>query len=63
MALINGALSFFLVLGPLTTNGQYPVMYFSNPIFLFLLWLAYRSVKRRVLKEQTSAPAEVLSSP
>jgi hypothetical protein len=52
MALIIGALSFFLILGPLTTNGQYPVMYFSNPIFLFLLWLAYRSVKIRVLNEQ-----------
>jgi hypothetical protein len=63
MALIDGALSFFLVLAPLTTNGQYPVMYFSNPIFLFLLWLAYRSVKRRVLQEQTPQPAEVLPSP
>jgi hypothetical protein len=63
MALIIGALSFFLVLGPLTTNGQYPVMYFSNPIFLLLLWLAYRSVKRRVLHEQTPLPAEVFPSP
>jgi hypothetical protein len=63
MALIIGALSFFLILGPLTTNGQYPVMYFSNPVFLFLLWLAYRSVKRRVLREYTSSPVEVLPSP
>jgi hypothetical protein len=62
MALIIGALSFFLILGPLTTNGQIPVMYFSNPIFLFLLWLAYRSVKRRVLNEQTPLPAEVSPS-
>lgn len=62
MALIIGALSFFLILGPLTTNGQYPVMYFSNPIFLFLLWLAYRSVKRRVMNEHTLLPAEVLPS-
>ncbi len=51
MALIDGALSFFLILGPLTTNGQYPIMYFSNPVFLFLLWLVYRSVKKRVLNE------------
>jgi hypothetical protein len=63
MALIIGALSFFLILGPLATNGQYPVMYFSHPVFLFLLWLAYRSVKRRVLQEQTPLPAEVFSNP
>jgi hypothetical protein len=63
MALIIGALSFFLILGPLTTNGQYPVMYYSNPVFLFLLWLAYRSVKRRVLNEQSPLPVEVLPSP
>ncbi|MFH2104604.1 MAG: hypothetical protein ABIJ39_14750 [Chloroflexota bacterium] len=55
MALVIGVLSFFLVLGPLTTNGQYPVMYFSNPVFLFLLWLAYRKVDRRVKAELTSA--------
>jgi hypothetical protein len=54
MALIDGALSFFLILGPLTTNGQYPIMYFSNPVFLLLLWLAYRSVKKRVLAEQNN---------
>ena len=63
MALIIGALSFFLILGPLTTNGQYPVIYFSNPFFLFLLWLAYRSVKRRVIHDLTPLPTEVLSSP
>ena len=48
MALIIGALSFFLILGPLTTDGMYPVMYFSNPVFLLLLWLAYRKVNKRV---------------
>jgi hypothetical protein len=61
MALIIGALSFFLVIGPLTTNGQYPVMYFSNPIFLFLLWLAYRSVKKRVLNEQNPIMSEAVT--
>jgi hypothetical protein len=63
---IIGVLSLFLILGPLTTNGQYPVMYFSNPFFLFLVWLvwlAYRSIKRPILQEQTPLPAEVLPSP
>ncbi len=53
LALICGALSFFLILGPLTTNGQYPVMYFSNPVFLLCLWLIYRRVNRRVVSENT----------
>ncbi len=48
LALICGSLSFFLILGPLTTNGQYPVMYFSNPVFLALLWWIYSRVNRRV---------------
>ncbi len=55
LALINGALCFFLILGPLTTNGQYPVMYFSNPVFLLWLWWIYRGVNRRVLKHQREA--------
>jgi hypothetical protein len=50
LALINGALAFFLVFGPLTTNGQYPVMYFSNPVFLLWLWWVYRGVRRRVVQ-------------
>jgi len=49
LALICGALSFFLILGPLTTNGQYPVMYFSNPVFLLGLWLLYRRINQRVI--------------
>ena len=51
MALIIGSLSFFLIFGPLTTGGLYPVMYFSNPVFLLLLWLAYRKVNKRVKEE------------
>jgi len=47
LALINGALSFFLVLGPLTVGTQYPVMYFSNPVFLLVLGLIYWKVARR----------------
>lgn len=38
-----------------TTNGQYPVMYFSNPVFLALLgWIYYR-VNRRVKSDNESA--------
>jgi hypothetical protein len=48
VALVNGASSLLLVLGPLTVGNQYPVMYFSNPVFLLLLWLAARKVGRRV---------------
>jgi hypothetical protein len=47
LALINGGLMFFLILGPLTTNGQYPVMYFSNPVFILLLWWFERRVAKR----------------
>lgn len=54
VALVNGALSLLLVLGPLTAGNQYPVMYFSNPVFLLLLWLAARTVSRRVMGEQAA---------
>lgn len=54
LALIIGAMSFFLIIGPLTVGSQYPVMYFSNPIFLALLWLAYRKVNQRVKHESTT---------
>ncbi len=53
LALINGALSFFLVLGPLTIGAQYPVMYFSNPVFLLILWLVARHVNRRYPSSST----------
>jgi hypothetical protein len=56
--LIIGALRFFVVLGPLATNGQYPVMYFSNPVFLILLWLAYWSVTKRFLASQLAPQGE-----
>jgi hypothetical protein len=48
IALVNGALSLLLALGPLTVGDQYPVMYFSNPVFLLLLWLTGRRIRRRV---------------
>jgi hypothetical protein len=57
LALINGSLSWFLIMVPLTTNGQYPVMYFSNPILLVLLWWVARKVNQRVKGEHQ--PSEV----
>ena len=46
IAPIIGSLSLFLVLGSLTTNGQYPAMWFSNPVILLLMWWIYRRVER-----------------
>jgi hypothetical protein len=48
IALINGALSLLLALGPLAVGAQYPVMYVSHPVFLLLLWLAGRKVRQWV---------------
>jgi hypothetical protein len=56
LALINGVLSFFLVLGPLTVGSQYQVMYFSSPVFLLILWLVARNVNRRY---QSISPNEI----
>ncbi|HSK86790.1 MAG TPA: hypothetical protein VK880_00430 [Anaerolineales bacterium] len=68
LALINGTLSLFLILTPLTTNGQYPSMYFSNPILLVLLWWVARKVDRRVNAEHPpraaiTRPADVTFQP
>jgi hypothetical protein len=41
LALISGALSFFLVFTLIGASKQYPIMLFSNPILLFLLWWTY----------------------
>ncbi len=57
LALISGALGFFLIFGPLTTNGQYPILFFTNPVYLLLLGLAYRKVARRVEEERPPEPA------
>ncbi|HEX2994037.1 MAG TPA: hypothetical protein VHP14_04415 [Anaerolineales bacterium] len=55
LALINGGLSFWLVLGPLVSQGQYPIMYFSNPILLVLLWWVAYKVNQRVKAEGRTA--------
>ncbi|NOY75987.1 MAG: hypothetical protein GXP32_09405 [Kiritimatiellaeota bacterium] len=55
MALVNVAMSFFLIFGPLTSGGRSPVMFFSNPVFLFLLWLAYKKVKKRTESEAVAS--------
>jgi len=47
LALISGGLSLFLVLGPLTVGSQYPIMYYTHPVYLTLLWITYRYVNRR----------------
>ncbi len=46
LALIIGALSFFLGFVPLTTGT--PLIFLGNPVFFLLLWLTYRRVSRRV---------------
>jgi hypothetical protein len=56
MALIHGALSFFLVFTALIAGKQYPVLVFTNPIFLICLWWAYRKVN----KEQPRAVAHAI---
>lgn len=61
LALINGSLSWFLIMVPLTTNGQYPIMYFSNPVMLVLLWWIARRVNQRVKGEHS--PQAVTISP
>ncbi|RME90112.1 MAG: hypothetical protein D6770_03145 [Anaerolineae bacterium] len=57
LALVLGALSFFLLFAPPTIGEQYPIVYFSNPVFLILLYLAYRKVRTRVEREVTLSPS------
>ncbi len=61
LALISGGLSFFLILGPLTTGGKYPIMYFSSPVILALLWWTYTGVNRRLsaISENNASPDRV----
>ena len=49
MSLVSGALSLFIIVVLLATGPEFPLIYFTHPIFLLLLWLAGRSVRRRVL--------------
>jgi hypothetical protein len=65
LAFINGSLSWFLIMVPLTTDGRYPIMYFSNPIMLALLWWVFRKVNQRLKDEGPRAvtinPVDVTS--
>ncbi|MGB8982488.1 MAG: hypothetical protein WCC12_11475 [Anaerolineales bacterium] len=61
LALINGSLSFFLIAVPLTTNGQYPIMYFSSPVMLLLLWWVSRKVNQRVNGERQTTETKQAS--
>lgn len=58
LALLSGALSLFLILTPIVTNGKNPSMFLSNPILLLLLWWVARRVNQRmkgtVVVEHTS---------
>ncbi|MEW6405653.1 MAG: hypothetical protein AB1649_27995 [Chloroflexota bacterium] len=62
LALINGSLSFFLVIGMLTTGGQYPIMYFSNPVFLAFLWWISRRINQRVKGENAPSPVIITAA-
>jgi hypothetical protein len=48
---IAGILVFFLAISPLTIGTEYPILYFSNPVYIFILWLVYRKTKIRVENE------------
>lgn len=48
MSFLSGILFFFLVLSPMTIGAEYPILYISNPIFIFFLWLIYHKTKKRV---------------
>jgi hypothetical protein len=53
IALINGAMMFFLIFATLTNGSQYPIFYYSNPVFVLLLgWAAYRVNRRERLTFQ-----------
>lgn len=54
MAFISGILVFFLAISPLTIGTEYPILYFSNPIFVIFLWLIYRKIKKRLENETVS---------
>ncbi|MBN2003730.1 MAG: hypothetical protein JXA21_10270 [Anaerolineae bacterium] len=62
VALINGALSLLLVLGPLTVGAQYPVMYWSHPVFLLLLWIAGNRIRIKTIPQTPPLPAATRSA-
>ncbi len=47
-ALLSGGLSFLLIFTALMVGQRHPVMYFTSPLFLLALAVAYRRVSRRV---------------
>lgn len=50
LALVIGALSFFLIGGLLSIGKQHPVVYWTHPIYELSLILAYRHIRHRVLR-------------
>ena len=59
LALINGALGFFLLVGLLSVAKQSPIVYLTNPLFLLWLWWIARQVGKRI--PTAKAPASQLA--
>ena len=57
IALVNGALMFFLIFILLGMGTQVPIVYVTNPILITLLWLAARRVNKRVTLSTETATA------
>ena len=55
LAFLSGILFFFLALAPLTIGAEYPVLYFSNPLFILLFWMIYRMIRKRVERENLTS--------
>jgi hypothetical protein len=55
-------MTLFLILGPLTTNGQYPITFFTSPVFIIWLWWISRIVNKRVGKEHAAGTVELIQA-
>jgi hypothetical protein len=56
LALIGGPVAMLMVIQLLAAGGRNPLLYFTNPLVLFLSWRIYRRIERRVARER-SMPA------
>ncbi len=55
IALINGAMTLFLVLVPLLAREKCPVTPITSPVFILGLWWISRKVNKRVMSERSRA--------
>lgn len=53
LALIIGGLGFYLIFGPLTTNDQVSILYFTSPVYLIALTLFYKKVSHQIKASPT----------